>query len=223
MSFLYPFCKANAEGRISDEEYSKHMVELLDRFIKENTVSVSIDREADYSGSGCKEGVRIYSDVVKDTLTFSGSVENYIAQAFTSVTGSQTVEVSYIVNGEIVTPVTINKPFFSDTKRIAVKIPVKGNSLQVVYKYKQKPSRDDDEWGLSFVSSLLISSIRAKVVLPPGKEVTGLHERFSDQSVAFKDCSFTQGEKPALYCAHFSNEPSVPNHLVWKWNVFDGC
>ncbi len=224
MSFLYPYCKANAEGKLSDQDYLMRMNELLDIFIKKNAVSVSLARKADFSGSGCDGDKRKYSNVVNDTLIFSEPIEHYIAQAYTSGNnGTHTVEVSYNANGKIVAPIAIDKPFFGNIKRKAVKIPVNGKSLNVTYKYKQTPPPDDNEWGLSFVSSLPITSITASVILPPGKEVTGLHKGYADHALAFQECSFTYGNAPALHCSSFSSEPSVPNNLVWKWNIFNGC
>ena len=227
MSFLYPFCKANAEGKLSDAEYAKTLKDLLDRFVKENAVSVYFDRTADMSGIRCADGKRIYSNVMTDVLRFSEPVKEYQAQALTNDTGgAQTAEIWYVVNGKKVTPIPHEVALPGKGKRQLVTIPVNGESVTVFYRYEQQVPADDNEWGLSFVSTLPIASIKAKVILPAGKQVSGLDNKdFRTANGAFGGCSFTAGASPTLECGErkLTTSPNVPIFLVWNWDVFAGC
>lgn len=227
MSFLYPLCKANAEGKLVDEDYAREMKRLLDKFLKENAPTVSISRTADMGAAGCVNGKRVYTNVMTDVLTFSETVQDYEAQALTNDTGgSHSVEIWYTVEGKKITPIPRQTALPFNGHRQLVKIPVHGTRLTVHYRFEQRPSRGDDEWGLSFVSSLPIAQLSATVRLPDKKEVYGLsrEEKYSKANSSFSGCSFSAGATPKLECAKLPpTSPNVPIYLVWDWNVFQGC
>lgn len=223
MSFLYPLCMANAQGKLSDVEYGKSMIQLLDRFIKDVAAKVSINRTSDMSASNCANGNLNYVNAWDDVLTFSKPIDTYVAQTFTNskVWGTQSAELWYVQDGKKVTPIPEIHPIQLGGERRVYNIPVGGQLVQIYYRYVQQADPADKEWGLSFVSSLSIDSISAKVKLPPGKEVSGLT---GDASRDFKGCAFTAGSAPVLSCATApANTPNVPVVLTWTWNVFDGC
>lgn len=224
MSFLYPFCKANAEGKMSDADYVKFMQQLLDRFIKENAVSIRIDRTADMSQTRCADGARVYTNLVEDRLTFSEPVKEYLAQAHTSnVGGTHTAQMWYFSGDQRVTPITESMRLPLKGERKVARIPVNGTATKLFYRVEQRAEKGDDEWGLSFVSTLPIASIRARVILPSGKQVSGLHQDYSAERTGFGGCSFVSGHAPSVECPERIVAPNVPISLFWVWDVWDGC
>lgn len=227
MNVLYPLCKAHAEGSMTDADYSKKLQEIIATFVQDHAALVRIDRTADFSGSGCVGGKRVYKNLMKDSLTFSKPVKEYEAQAWTNpVGGSHEVTVTYIVDGKEALPILRTQQTLSDWERNSVTIIVNSNHLEVTYAFEQAPDLDDEQWGLSFVSSLPISSIYASVKLPPGKKVTGFDESNDAKKAnsAFNGCSFVPGDSPQLICPKQMNtSPNVPSRLLWKWDVFKDC
>ena len=188
-------------------------------------VSVSIVRTEDLSGSGCMNGARAYENIMRDQLKFSKKIQNYDAQAMVRNTvGPQEVEISYESGGKPVKPIVSKEPLPGQDTRYAVAIPVDGDALSITYKFTQKPSAQDDQWGISVVSSLPISSLHTQSRLPEGVTVTGLNPKFGSQNDAFKNCSFEAGNLPSLSCRRpLQNVPNVAMSLYWNWDMWKGC
>ena len=189
-------------------------------------VSVSILRHEDLTGSGCSNGVRVYSNTMHDILTFSRKIPSYEAQAITRPRAGAThdVSITYEVNGKSVDPIARMNALPNNDMRYAVDIPVNGDRLSVTYRYRQQAAPQDDEWGYSVVSSLPINSFSADSELPAGVTVLGMNDRFRDQNRGFKDCAFQSGTHPSLSCSKaLGNTPQVPISLYWTWDMWKGC
>lgn len=184
-------------------------------------VGVHIERVSDMTGTKCENGKRVYKIVNQDTLTFTQPISIYDAQGYKHE--SSDLEITYSTSRGPEHPRTL--PIFEHWLLDVVEgIPVNGTNLTIKYSYKGVTTNEDDEWGLAFVSSLPILSIKASVKLPEGVRVTSLNEAKEYDNRAFAGCNIPTGERPILFCnSPLNNKVNIPQSLYWKWTAFEGC
>ena len=196
-------------------------------------LGVHIQREVNYTGSGCENGERVVREKVSDRLTFEGKPTEYVIQAVKEAAKETNLKVEYKLAGMATFAPVEWQPHTSDTRKWRYPIPVMGLPVEVVYSWTQRPKPEDRTFtAVAVASSLNILSLSATIILPPNTEITGpsqLPEHQDDLSLMrSRGCVLrkaTVKEQPDRFdcTGALGNVLNEGMRYPVAWNVFAAC
>ena len=196
--------------------FTGSMVVLTAYFVnQELSPSVSIDRTADFRGSGCdRDGKKKDVAFLTDTYALSGSPQlpaYYVATA--EAYPGQTVRLFDLNSGsdEPMPPTETNAP---DGNLIIYhwRVPVVNGTAKVKYEWTGAHPRSQE--GLAFRSIYKIKDISARYLLPPNISV---------QNVKYAPSANTCFQKPPneIECPDLNTMDRVT--MAWDWSMWSSC
>ena len=196
-------------------------------------VGVHIQREVNYIGSGCENGERVLLEKVSDRLTFEGKPGEYVIQAVKEAAKETNLKVEYKLAGMATFAPVEWQPHTSDTRKWRYPIPVKGQPVDVVYSWTQRPKPEDHTFtAVAVASSLDILSLNATIILPPNTKIAGpsrLPEHQDDLNLmrsrgCFLRMSTVKGQPDKFDCkGALGNVLNEGMRYPVTWNVFAAC
>jgi hypothetical protein len=189
---------------------------------------VHVKRTSDFTGSKClSDGRRYLKEVVTDSLTFEGGVNDYELIAI-KTTGDTTLSISYKDEGAEATTQPGWHHLTPDVGKTSIKIPVKNGKAEVSYTWTQRPPKEDRTFtAAAIVSSLDVLSFESIVKLPPGKKIFGTSPLPEHKEALIridsKGCQLVATGNPSKVVCHQKIEKPGEISLPISWNVFSEC